>query len=451
MTEPYYSDGRVTLHLGDALTVARDLAAGSVSMICTSPPYYGLRDYGTGAWVGGDTDCEHYRGGRGSGDVDPKKAGQTRATSAARGAAPACIRCGAEYIDDQVGGEQTVDAYVERLVDVFRELRRVLADDGTLWLNLGDSYAANWASQRPRGGAGFAGPNEDRERVTRTPGFEPKQLLMIPARVAIAMQADGWTLRSEIIWAKPNPMPESVRDRPTKAHESLFLFAKSPRYYYNATAIAEPLTDVSIRRLAQNVAEQRGSDRAHGGGVKTVRAMGGTLDGMRNARDVWEIGTTPFPGAHFATFPEELPRRAIRAGARPAGKRCDCDELIGTPTGDGGTDDPSLDVGRERSDGAGRRGRTTPALIGPGGRPLPHELREKLLAAGVVADAVGPCEHPVEPAGIVLDPFSGSGTTGKVALLEGHPYIGIDLNREYLDLSIRERFAQQPLDLGALS
>lgn len=257
-----------TLYQGDALTVLRTLPDGVARCCVTSPPYFGLRDYG---------------------------------------------------VDGQIGLEPTPDAYVARLVEVFREVRRVLADDGTLWLNLGDSFA-----------------NDGKKNT----GLKPKDLIGIPWRVAFALQADGWYLRSDIIWHKPNPMPESVRDRPTKAHEYLFLLSKSPRYYYDADAVAEPLaTDPKENypararitgRGTQGSANARGKDRDRSGGFPPRKQDGhgrrhagfnarwDASDGpnrlTRNRRSVWTIPTKPYKGAHFATMPPALAEKCVLAG-----------------------------------------------------------------------------------------------------------------------------------------
>lgn len=257
----------IKIYIGDCLATLRALPASLAQTCVTSPPYYGLRDYG---------------------------------------------------IDGQIGLEDTPDAYVARLVEVFREVRRVLRDDGTLWLNLGDSYA------RLRGEGG-CGPNasvgntqsgQQRRMLVPPQGYKPKDLLGIPWMVAFALRADGWFLRSDIIWHKPNPMPESVRDRPTSAHEHVFLLTKSARYFYDAAAIKEKAEESSLARLAQNVAMQAGSLRANGG-AKTngpMRAVGGAT---RNARNVWTITTRPYRGAHFATMSPALAERCIKAGSRP--------------------------------------------------------------------------------------------------------------------------------------
>jgi DNA modification methylase len=279
---------------GDCLTQLRTMPDCSVHCCVTSPPYFGLRDYGH---------------------------------------------------EGQIGLEETPDAYVARLVEVFREVRRVLRDDGTLWLNLGDSYAGSWGA-RGRGD-GTNAPRSDLVEKHGTvapgrngfPGIKPKDLIGIPWRVAFALQADGWYLRQDIIWHKPNPMPESVRDRCTKSHEYIFMLSKSARYYYDADAVAEPVTDSTIARVSQPTLEQQaGSTRAVGktnGNMKAVvkkqDGHGRRHDGFndryfgqdeakptRNKRSVWTVTTKPFKGAHFATFPPDLIEPCVLAGC-PAG------------------------------------------------------------------------------------------------------------------------------------
>ena len=265
--------------LGDTRTQLRTLADASVHTCVTSPPYYGLRDYG----------C-----------------------------------------DGQIGLERTPDEYVAALVDVFREVRRVLRDDGTLWLNLGDSYAGSnrggFSSQeaaRASVDAAVAAGNTLGQRYsgvyvgpTVADGCKPKDLIGIPWMVAFALRADGWYLRSDIIWSKPNPMPESVKDRPTKAHEYLFLLSKSPSYYYDADAIREPHAPDSLARVGRG----RSDDHkwADGGPGNQTLAKDITKachpDG-RNRRSVWTVATQPFAEAHFATMPPALAEPCILAGA----------------------------------------------------------------------------------------------------------------------------------------
>ena len=312
----------IDIRKGDCRELLREMLAGSVRCCVTSPPYWGLRDYGTATWEGGDEACEHnvllWQG--------PKQTqgAQSGHSSKANRLDRTECECGARRIDSQLGLEKTPEEYVARLVEVFREVRRVLADDGTLWLNLGDSYASGGrgggmegeagAKQRSNFGA-LLGPKKAPD------GLKPKDLVGIPWRVAFALQADGWYLRSEIIWAKPNPMPESVTDRPTKAHEYLFLLAKSQRYYYDAAAIAEPCSDDMQRRAAL------GHTRGANGKVDASRCDSDTLRGEhakaidvsngRNRRTVWTVPTQPFSGAHFAVMPEALVEPCILAGSAP--------------------------------------------------------------------------------------------------------------------------------------
>lgn len=314
----YHEDESVALHLGDSLDVARTMPDQSVDCIVTSPPYFGLRDYGN---------------------------------------------------DGQYGTEASPAEYVETMRALFSELRRALADDGTLWLNLGDSYQS-------AGGMEGVGPNakvgstkrQASGRTRPTSGMPNKNLLGIPWRVAFALQDDGWILRNDIIWSKPNAMPESVTDRLSTRHEHVFMFSKSQRYWFDLDPIREPHSVA--------IAGKRGPG---GGGVdgRSV-GLGATGEGHlyghaagKNPGDVWTIATQSFPGAHFAVFPLALPERCILAGCKP-----------------GGT---------------------------------------------------------------VLDPFSGSGTTGMAAAKHGRKYVGIDLNAEYHDLALRTRLLEPSLDFGGVS
>lgn len=256
------------LIIGDARTALRELEPGSVQCVVTSPPYWRLRDYGH---------------------------------------------------PDQLGQEPTPKAYVKELVKVFREVRRALADDGVVWLNLGDSYAAEHGGGQGKNSAfmrrtaAVAGVRKTKASKV-VDGIPPKNLIGIPWRVALALQDDGWLLRSEVIWHKPNPMPESVTDRPTKSHEHLFLLAKSEVYYYDAAAIAEKATGKAPGNTAggkyqsQAAADPRFSTSM---GLSKIGARE-----TRNARTVWTIPTQPFHGAHFACMPPRLAQRCILAGSR---------------------------------------------------------------------------------------------------------------------------------------
>jgi len=276
----------VTIRVGDCREVLRTLPDESVHCVVTSPPYFGLRDYG---------------------------------------------------VAGQIGLEPTPDEFVAEMVAVFREVWRVLRDDGTLWLNLGDSYNGYMANQR---GTGLESKRQQSRKYIepgaglRFAGLKQKDLIGIPWRVAFALQADGWFLRQDIIWSKPNPMPESVTDRCTKAHEYLFLLTKSERYYFDQDAIAEPVAASSIARFAQDIESQHGSDRVPGktnGPMKAVARKNvkpGVMmaaepvtgectfgfDKTRNKRSVWEVTTQGFKEAHFATFPPALIEPCIKAG-----------------------------------------------------------------------------------------------------------------------------------------
>jgi DNA modification methylase len=237
-----------TIMVGDVREQLALLENDSIDCCVTSPPYFGLRDYG---------------------------------------------------VEGQLGLEDSPTEYIAALVAVFNAVRRVLKPDGTCWLNIGDSFS----SAALRQGA-F--------------NLKPKDLCMMPHRLAIALQDAGWWVRQDIVWSKPNPMPESVTDRCTKAHEYIFLLTKSEKYYFNSAAVAEPLASSSVSRLAQNVAAQAGSDRVPGKTNGAMRAVGGA-GGTRNKRSVWSMTTQPFRGAHFAVFPLALPDTCIRAGCRPGG------------------------------------------------------------------------------------------------------------------------------------
>ena len=250
---------------GDCREKMKELGPESVQMCVTSPPYWGLRDYGH---------------------------------------------------NDQLGLEETPEKYTANMVEVFRQVKRVLKDDGTLWLNLGDSYNGSGGAggDYNKGGLKEGQPKYKGRNIST---LKPKDLIGIPWRVAFALQQDGWYLRQDIIWHKPNPMPESVTDRCTKSHEYIFLLSKSEKYFYDADAIRETLAESSIKRLNQDIDKQVGSTRAHGGqkfngNTKTF----GDVEKGANKRSVWTVTTKPYSGSHFAVFPEKLIEPCIQAGSR---------------------------------------------------------------------------------------------------------------------------------------
>lgn len=350
---------------GDAMNVLDGLASDSVQCCVTSPPYFGLRDYGTALWQGGNDDCDH----RGRSLTSPASTlsqwnnsrGQQYKENA--GGMPfrgACEKCGAIRIDEQLGLERSIPEYIAKMVEIFEKVRRVLSPDGTCWVNIGDSYAHDnkWGGVL---------------------GLKTKELMGIPWRLAFALQDAGWWLRQDIIWSKPNPMPESVTDRCTKSHEYLFLLTKSSKYFYDAEAIKEPASGTAHARKAvagwasgpgdhsvightSNAKPKPKGKKfgAVGSGIKNNPSFNDSVSDLvtsRNKRSVWTIQTQPMPDAHFATYPEKLVEPCILAGSRP---------------GD-----------------------------------------------------------------LVLDPFSGTGTTGLVALRHKRSYVGIELNPESIEISHR--------------
>lgn len=273
--------------VGDCIASMSILPDGFFHTCVTSPPYFGLRDYG---------------------------------------------------VDGQIGLEDTPEVYVTRLVEVFREVRRVLRDDGTLWVNLGDSYATGTKASRKQSknpGVGSNRPESQNSvpRVGTPEGIKTKDLIGIPWRVAFALQADGWYLRQDIIWSKPNPMPESVTDRCTKAHEYIFLLTKSPRYYYDHDAVKEPAIH-SGRTVKATGGESKNGQAGFGSDTKKGFTQRDTLVGdTRNRRSVWTVTTRPFKGAHFATFPPDLIEPCILAGSPVGGAVLDPFGGSGTTAG----------------------------------------------------------------------------------------------------------------------
>lgn len=361
----------VEILTGDCRNVLPTLPENSVQCVVTSPPYFGLRDYGTAQWDGGNPDCDHKQGRSGAGRADGKvdERGQ-RNRDGVGSMGGDCRKCGAIRIDRQIGLEPTVDAYVAELVAVFREVRRVLRDDGTCWINLGDSYATNGGAHTNGSSDGELGRALDagRPRVV-PPSLKPKDLIGVPWRVAFALQADGWYLRQDIIWSKPNPMPESVTDRCTKSHEYLFLLTKSARYFYDAAAIREPNTEGTLSRLASGPVQAFAEKSKNRALRKDSNDDPFTDPNGRNKRSVWTIATQPYSDAHFATYPEALVEPCILAGSR-----------------EGDT---------------------------------------------------------------ILDPFGGSGTTGRVATRLNRRAILIELNPEYIAM-IERRTAQRGLDFAGM-
>jgi DNA modification methylase len=295
----------ITCLCGDCREVLKTLPDESVHCVVTSPPYFGLRDYGTAQWEGGDPECEHLPEDRGGRFATPVSAKQRSNTGSGTASNRDCS-CGAHRIDSQIGLDPTPDEYVAQMVTVFREVRRVLRKDGTAWLNLGDCYGGPKGYTATRQGMDFGRAAGGSCFM----GTTAKQLLGIPWRVAFALQADGWWLRQDIIWSKPNPMPESVTDRCTKAHEYIFLLSKSAKYYYDQEAIRDEPTGRTdpIRHFGKGE-----HAKSHWPNYQPDGLVG------RNKRSVWEISTQPFSEGHFATFPPALIEPCILAGCPKGG------------------------------------------------------------------------------------------------------------------------------------
>jgi DNA modification methylase len=306
-----------TIEFGDCREIMKRWATEGVKVqtCITSPPYYGLRDYGTGVWSGGDPSCSHKRDSKYSDKTITGHADKDLTVGDAIYKS-VCPKCGAIRADEQLGLEETVEEYITAIVGVFKQVWNVLADDGTLWLNLGDSYY----NYRPGKGQSLVKqtvsnneqdlPQSCARRGNKQTGLKEKDLIGIPWRVALALQADGWYLRQDIIWHKPNPMPESVRDRCTKSHEYVFLLTKKSHYYFDNESIKEPVKqDWGTRDRTDGKYHNEGSGlQPHSGLEKSYE--------MANKRSVWSVNPSSYKGAHFATFPTKLIEPMILAGSR---------------------------------------------------------------------------------------------------------------------------------------
>ena len=323
---------------GNCIDVIKTLENNSIDCVVSSPPYFGLRDYGTETWQGGDLNCSHSygrktRGGftklqkrnKGSFGDDAIKIGEH------------CKLCGAKRIDEQFGLEKTYQDYLTNTVKVFETFRPKLKDTATIWWNVGDSYS-NHKDCKSIGQTLAKGTTREKaheiekgkshtrnSKLLKASGLKDKDLMMIPNRVAIALQDAGWYIRSEIIWHKPNPMPESVKDRPTSCHEKIWLITKNKKYYYDADAIKEPTTEATKQRMKSGWNGNQKKDYASGEEQNHLSNYFGSdkskenaLKG-RNKRNVWKITTKPFKEAHFATFPKDLIEPCILAGCPEGG------------------------------------------------------------------------------------------------------------------------------------
>ena len=308
----------INIKIGDCLEVLKTLPKNHFDTVVTSPPYYGLRDYNTGTWVGGDPNCPHKRLTKISKDTATGHANMYDHGDVVGDAIyrQKCPICGAERQDSQIGLELTPQDYVRRLVEVFRGVRDTLKEDGTVWLNLGDTYhnyrADGLNVKQTLHKDKHDQPEVSPNRANKIQGLKEKDLMGIPWRVAFALQEDGWYLRQDIIWHKPNPMPESVKDRCTKAHEYIFLLSKNSHYYFDHEAIQEEATYKDVMRGGST---NRYEQNNFGGDNK--------MYDTRNKRSVWTVNTKPYKEAHFAVFPTDLIEPCIKAGCPKDGHLLD--------------------------------------------------------------------------------------------------------------------------------
>lgn len=424
------NDDRYQIIQGDCIKSLKSLPADSVHCCVTSPPYFGLRDYGAGS--------------------------------------------------EEIGQEETVEGYVEKMVEVFREVRRVLRPDGTLWLNLGDSYMAQKGVSPPPQSIGgqrdmpkdFVPGNRKEQK-----GLKHKDLIGIPWRVAFALQADGWWLRQDIVWAKPNPMPESVRDRCTRSHEYIFMLTKKPHYYYDHEAIKEPTT------TAPHAPGNKTRTQPKEKGDRDPSLSGERVWGsdMKNKRSVWTVNTKGYKGAHFAVYPKNLIEPCIMAGTSEGGCCSECGmpyerhtvnpienlEPVDSIERKGVLlypEDSAIVLWLEANGGdyrisvAGEKHAENWQDV-PFGNGRRSQLENKgytLFHWGVQEKSEGwqpACTCSLKKDGVmqkpctVLDPFNGSATTGVVAMNLGRHYIGLELNPEYIELSHKRILEECPVNL----
>lgn len=436
------------------------LADKSVQVCVTSPPYFGLRNYGnqTSVWSG-DPKCEHeWMLGRtveremfqeSSGPVAGRAAAHTTIHKASISSST-CTLCGAWR--GELGSEPTTAMFVTHLVEVFAEVWRVLRPDGVAFLNMGSSMAGSGKGPTGKNGLGDQGKRQGFVNQT-SQGIRPKSDMLIPFRLASALSDAGWVVRQVLIWSKPNPMPESVRDRWTTAHEYILMLVKQGRYYFDQEAIREPNTEQSLarhgsgpepehqdRRKDDPGAVPPGADRHHWGNLN----VNGLYTKGRNGRSVWVIPTAQFPGTHYAVFPEELARRCILAATSEYGACAAC----GAPWRR--VVDIQSRYADRKQDGAGgacNLGSSDTYHRGGHAPGSSHELgRKSTTTTGW--EPTCKCGPDVEVTScVVLDPFSGSGTTAFVAASLGRKGIGIDLSAEYIEQARTGRLAQEFLPL----
>jgi len=426
---------------GDCLQSLKKLEDQSINTCVTSPPYWGLRDYGTAEWEGGDPDCDHVANPNATkkmGNEEFNKNRPSRESTKTKGYyEKECPKCGAIKKDSQLGMEDTPEEFVYNLVKVFREVKRVLRDDGTVWLNLGDSYMGGGGGNYNKTGISQAGGQHltnvrNRKDFIKKSGVKPKDLVGIPWRVALALQQDGWYLRQDIIWHKPNPMPESVKDRCTKAHEYIFLLSKSPKYYFDNEAIKEDAKFPDGPSSPHNIKKGQGEyGMDTRGGLNKIGAIE-----KKNKRSVWTVTTKPFKGAHFATFPMDLIEPCVLAGC-PEKICVDCGKPYERVLKNIETK-PIKNIKKKNN-----RKQFESSMGGGGTSFKGHSGYFKSDGTPIVKPKIDlglqkqcDCKTDETKAGTVLDPFAGSGTTGIVAAGNDRNAILLELNEDYIQLAL---------------
>ena len=463
--------------LGDCVEVMKTWPADSIDLVVTSPPYWGLRDYGDETLLvwGGDPECEHEWGEslpaavsrhtnigfeersqenfRGGGHKTVAIAEKHRPSEAGQ----FCSKCGAW--GGSLGLEPHPQMFIDHLVEICREIKRLLKPSGTCWRNLGDTYygSGGKGGQYEKFMPNKRQPDHYRQSSkTRSNWLQPKQKLMMPSRVAIALQHDGWILRNDIIWHKPNHMPSSVKDRLTNAYEHLFLFAKKRRYYFDLDAIRKPLSKGTFLRLRQpKIDDQLGGPKtlALRGDKQQSRNANRPIDIARelshklasgerigkNPGDLWRIPTTPFPAAHFSTFPPSLIEPIVKAG---------CPRWLCSKCGE-----PRTRISKPSPRYAERLGKSV------------HDHKDD-LKRGMRYDKVFDAEYITVGwsdcgcgegwvGGVILDPFCGSGTALRVARRLGRRFIGIDIVPEYVEMAHRrirgDKYREPPKGVAQLT
>ena len=481
-----------TIIRADVMDALRSMPDESVHCVVTSPPYWSLRDYGVEPSVWPSlhpprtfpqidwSKCQHVwepagsregftsktrwqHSSNGRGEEQPQE--KVLRDKILRENRPECwgqiaqgefcVHCGAWR--GALGLEPTPELFIEHTVQVFREVKRVLRGDGTLWLNIGDCYNAYNGNRGTD--SQYAGRRNEMEakfpagRGLMAPDLKQKDLVGIPWLVAFALRADGWYLRSDIIWHKRNPMPESVHDRPTKSHEYIFLLTKNVRYFYDQAAIRERQSDGTHARFGDSPRSGKRKLAEPGSGVKNNSSMDAAMKEMilpdgRNKRTVWSVPVQPYSEAHFATYPEDLVEPCVRAGTSQHGVCRVCQA-------------PWARIEGERvpaeGRGSGNKERKIAGAAEPAGEKWHGDRLNTHMGSSIpwqptVAEFWHPtCEHcPAEAIheAIVLDPFAGSGTTGVVALKLGRRFLGIELSPKYAEMAERRIVGDNPMFNG---